>query len=404
MFTADKAAWDSVKESTPKAIDYRWIPGTKIIGALTFGPTPAPKFYAAGPHGMGTSSVSVGNTHGTCPECLVVLIQYTDQPSAEAALSWAMRQPWIDGITNSYGFSQGVVARDRIYNGTDYNLEKAATLRGQQVFFSAGNGVENAFTIPNSTLLSSEEGPDWVVTVGATSPSGNDFTGTGKPAKIAGIGYGYPSAYGSTTVSNGNDFSGTSNATPQVAGIYMHALALARRDLGGIRLQQDGVIASGTALPCGAAVATCPLGKGRLTNHELRNALYLAGTPTSGKFEDGLTGVVTTPIALADSRFAAEGHGTFRGLLEPRATFETAFQDRLYSVLKGTRASPLRPAGEEDWFRVDSWCRQHIWGGWAFGAYLDDTRTPLPANDPTGWPIRSAIQTACPELQPPPPQ
>src|SRR3712207_8270807 len=56
---------------------------------------------------------------------------------------------------------------DRIYNGTDIATEKEASERGQTIFFSSGNGLENSFTVPNSTYLSSQEGPDWVVTVGA---------------------------------------------------------------------------------------------------------------------------------------------------------------------------------------------------------------------------------------------
>ena len=36
LHTKDKASWASVKPSTATSIDYRWIPGTKVIGALTF--------------------------------------------------------------------------------------------------------------------------------------------------------------------------------------------------------------------------------------------------------------------------------------------------------------------------------------------------------------------------------
>ena len=68
----DTAKWETVKQSTAKEINYYWMPGTKVIGAVEFGPnkihgTPAD-------HGTGTTSVSVGNIHGTCPECLLFFI------------------------------------------------------------------------------------------------------------------------------------------------------------------------------------------------------------------------------------------------------------------------------------------------------------------------------------------
>jgi hypothetical protein len=408
LHSADKDAWASVKESGSKGVNYRWVPGTKVIGALTFGveasdrPVDQQAFGGTGTiygtggaeHGMGTSSVAVGNIHGACPQCLLVFIQYTDQSSAERALSWAMKQPWIDAISNSYGFSAGIAVRDRVYNGTDIATEKVASERGQTVFFSAGNGLENAFTVPNSTLTSSQEGPDWVVTVGATDPNGKDYTGTGKPADIAGIGIDYPSAYGSTTVSNGTKFSGTSNATPQVAGTYAQSLWQLRRALvGASRVQAGGVVARGAPVRCGA----CELKDGVLTAVELRQRLFLAATPTDGGYTDGLLSAAKSP-AVADTRFAAEGYGTFRGNLKPAGV--SADVARVTGPARGTTAPVARPAGEADWFRVDSFCRQHIWGSWSGGAYTP--KTTLPSPDPVAWPTRTAIQEGCPALTQPP--
>jgi hypothetical protein len=48
---------------------------------------------------------------------------------------------------------------------------------------------------------------------------------------------------------------------------------------------------------------------------------------------------------------------------------------------------------------VDSFCRQHLWGSWKGGAFVEGT-TELPGFDP-GWPIRSQIEQLCPQLQPP---
>jgi hypothetical protein len=397
LHARDAKAWSSVKASGTAGVDYRWIPGTKVIGALTFGPEATdkvvdknvfggtPDIYGQGgaEHGMGTTSVAVGNVHGACPSCLLVFIQYTTQASAERALTWANKQPWIDAVSNSYGFSAGVAVRDRLYNGTDVTTEKKASERGQTVFFSAGNGLENAFTVPNSTLLSSQEGPDWVVTVGATDPNGKDYTGTGKPADVAGIGTSYPSAYGSTSVSNGSQFSGTSNATPQVAGTYAQALwELRKAAPGRSRTQQAGVVVAGR----------------RTTAIAVRNALFGAAVPTTGGYTDGPLSVAKTP-AVADTRFAAEGHGTFLGALNKNGGVAAEVQ-RVIRPLLGTAKPMARPAGESTWFVVDSFCRQHIWGAWSGGAYRPGVT--LPSVDPVAWPTRTAIQAGCPLLAPGP--
>ena len=396
LYTEDQAAWGSVRSSGTAGIDYRWIPGTKVVGALGFGPEASdkvidknvfgstPTIYGSGgaEHGMGSSSVAVGNIHGACPSCLLVFLQYTTQASAERALTWANKQPWIDAVSNSYGFSASVVVRDRVYNGTDVVTEKKASERGQTVFFSAGNGLENAFTVPNSTLLSSQEGPDWVVTVGATDPNGKDYSGTGKPADVAGIGTDYPSAYGSDTVSNGRNFGGTSNATPQIAGTYAQSLWELRKVAPGASRTQAGGVVAGR----------------RTTATALRKALFTAAIPTAGGYTDGPTALVTTP-AVADTRFAAEGYGTYRGALNKSGGVRAEVQ-RIVGPLLGRSKPMARPAGEGAWFVIDSQCRQHIWGSWTGGAYKPGTA--VPAADPVMWPTRTAIQQACPALTPGP--
>lgn len=419
----DEDAWTDIARSSGDEVSYRWVPGTKAIGVMSFGGSGTPVFGDGGPeHGHGTSSVSVGNVHGACPECLLVFLQAAAGPEYEAALSWAMSQPWIDAVSNSYGMSTTIVLRDRIYNGSDVELMRSATERGQTVFFSAGNGVMNDFITPNGTLLSSQEGPDWIVTVGATDPEDVDYSGSGKPADVASIGSLYPSSYGSTTTSGQGTFGGTSNATPVIAGTYGRALWLARQAMSGpSRVQGNGVIAAGGKVACGKARRACELGDGRLTRAELQNRLFKGATPTKGGFAGrrtipasvlGLVPVpapvggapvpfVTTP-PVADTRLASEGYGTYRAKLDGAAAWKAEFDTRLWDVLRGARPEPARPDGETDWFRVDSQCRQHIWGSWAGGAYLDDEKTPLPAPDPVAWPTRTLIQTACPALVAPP--
>ena len=94
--------------------------------------------------------------------------------------------------------------------------------------------------------------------------------------------------------------------------------------------------------------------------------------------------------------------GTYRAKLDGVGKWQAEFDSRLWDVLRGARAVPARPAGEVDWFRVDSECRQHIWGEWKQGAYRDDASTPLPSPDPVAWPTRTVIQLGCQALTAPP--
>ena len=255
LHTADQEEWAKVKQSTPKDVNFYTIPGTKVVGLVDFGTDGG--YGETSSHGTGASSVAVGNLHGSCPECLLVFIDTGgfSLPATEQALEWAESQPWIDAISNSYGHS--TVLTDNVYTGSDTEAQRKATERGQTVFFAAHNGHDRSFFVPNNTLLSSQPGPDWIVTVGAVDPVNKaSYSGHGKPADISGVGLSYPSAYGSPTVGGEGEFSGTSNATPVVTGIYGRALYEARLALRGpSRTQNDGVVAKGKGVRCGSSAA-----------------------------------------------------------------------------------------------------------------------------------------------------
>jgi hypothetical protein len=401
--TADQAKWNTVRPSTAAQPKLYWLPGTKVIGALTFSATGK----IAGPtsqHGVGTTSTAVGNLNGTCPECLLVFIQYGTAADAEAAIAWAESQPWIDAISNSYGFS--LISRDRLYSRSDVAAQRTASERGQSVFFSAGNGQENAFVAPNPTIFSSQEGPDWIVTVGAVTPGPANYygeplfdphapySGTGKPADVAGIGESYPDAYGATKVSGvGSGFGGTSNATPQIAGLYGRALGLARTALSGpSRTQAGGVIATGTPVACGAARPACELGDGVLTASELRTRLFEGAAHTGQGYSVG--GVTPSAPAADETELLAVGHGFYAGREAKDREAFAGESEGLLGVMDGTAPALARPAGERDWMVVDSYCRQQDWGVWSGGYFVDGT-TALPGTDPD-WPLRSTLEATCP--------
>ncbi|MFN2525754.1 MAG: S8/S53 family peptidase [Actinomycetota bacterium] len=315
LVASDRAKWNEVQSSTYDDVNYYWVPGTKVIGAIEFGN----EHLVGAPrdHGVGVTSVSVGNIHGTCPECLLVFINLGNSSEA-AALRWAMSQPWIDVVTNSYG--HGVA---KIYSGPGVEESRAASVRGQTIFFSGGNGVDDTFTVPNSTYHSSEKGPDWIVTVGGVTsgrdnyygdssrPEHGSYTGTGKPVDLAGIADDYPSAYDALTVgATGEDgFDGTSNAAPTVAGIYARALYHARRELKGpSRIQRGGTIAYGRRYRCGEARPDCELRDGVLNATELRNRLFRGAVHSSVGLTSYLGGQLPP---LGEDEYMSEGHGTF---------------------------------------------------------------------------------------------
>ncbi|HVF52604.1 MAG TPA: S8/S53 family peptidase [Actinomycetota bacterium] len=400
LIEQDRKVWRSVEKSTPNRLNYYWMPGTKVIGAMHFGGT---KIVADSfSHGTGTTSAAVGNVHGTCPECLLLFISIGNAESAERAISWALDQPWIDVVSNSYGHSnievlgQGV---GKIYSGSDVVAQRKATERGQTIFFSAGNGIDNSFAVTNSTYMSSQKGPDWIVTVGGVGRYSNgSYAGVGRPADIAGVAGDYPSAYQAATVGSSGaiGFGGTSNAAPLIAGIYSRALYLARRDLKGPSRAQNGeVIARGENFACGNIRPECELGDGVLTAPELRTRLFLGAVHTTAGTSDPYDIAALPPVG--EEEFLSEGHGSYLGrVFGTKADAWLKEFERLLGPLEGRAAALTRPAGEAEWMQVDSYCRQEMWGFWE-GGYFVQGKVELPGASADA-PIRSALENACPYL------
>jgi hypothetical protein len=405
-----------IKPSTPDRLHAAFFPGTKIIGAASFQKEPN-MFAGNGSHGVGTTSSAVGNLHGTCPECLLFFVHTGGSAqTGEAAIDWAMKQPWIDVITNSYGFSITNSDRTRFYDQSNTELQAQASERGQTVFFSSGNGNDGAFVTPNQTTYSSQEGPDWIVTVGAVSPpeggyyspvadtSDSDgesasYTGAGKPADVAGIGSDYPTAYESKTIGGTGTFGfgGTSNATPQVAGLYSRGLYMARKALRGpSRTQGAGLVAVGAPVACGPARPDCELGDGKLTAAELRTRLFHGAVHTAAGFGVTGQGVTDDPSAppVGEEEFLNEGHGSYMGRVWEDRNEWTAEFERIAGPMTGATKALERPAGEQEWMVVDSYCRQKNWGSWTQGYYVDG-KTELPPPDPSS-PVRTQRMQTCP--------
>lgn len=404
---ADADEWDTVTPSTPGQLNYHWIPGSKVVGAITFETGEPSTFGTTGNHGQGTSSTAVGNLHGTCPECLLVFLRahpVDNQPGTLAAFEWALDQPWIDVVSMSVPTCLMTPLGHDVYfqNCNDVDQQRRATERGQTIFFAAGNGISNFSPglATNPTLSNSQQGPDWIVTVSAVTRTGHAVHAAGKPADLAGLGFGIGASSGAATVGGAGFFTGTSGATPLVAGTYARALHQVRRALPGpSRVQDDGVVAEGGRVRCGPVRPDCELGSGELTAAELRGRLLGGAVHTPEGTTMSFFGVGQVP-PTPESEFLSEGHGSYFG----RAFGEQRWRgelDRVLAPMEG-RVRPLRrPEGERDWMVVDSFCRQELWGSWD-GGYFVEGETSLPGPDPA-WPLRTSIEATCPFLTPAPP-
>ncbi|HVE91841.1 MAG TPA: S8/S53 family peptidase [Actinomycetota bacterium] len=373
----DSAKWNSFGRSTTSQARMYWMPGTKVIGAVRFG---GERFEGSNSaHGTRSAASAAGNLHGTCPECLFVLVS----GMLPEALAWAMSQPWIDVVTNSYGHSTTPL-RDNVYRHGPVQQGKAASEAGQVVVFSAGNGLANAFDVPAFTYWSSEKGPDWVVTVGAVSPDDQaTYSGAGKPVDISSIGRSYPSTGGSLAEGTGTH-SGTSNAAPVVAGYFGRVLQSARETLGDLSAgHAAGVVAQGEPVTCGTAHPSCPLGDGVLTRAELQDLVFHNVLPDPGLNAAGVASVQGVPHA-----YYYQGHGAVLGRLRGSHDWlEEA--GRMIGASTGVAAPPQRPAGERNWFVVDSMCRQGIWGDWTGGYYTGSAPDMNPIDDPLATSFRA---------------
>lgn len=378
---ADAGEWAKLQASTATNVKMYRFPGTKIIGALNF--TTSSQFYSTNSsHGTRSAASAAGNVHGTCPECLFVLINGT----TTAALAWAASQPWIDVVTNSYGHSiVGGFVRDNVYFGAPLDATRSASNAGQFIVFSAGNGLVNAFDVPMFTYWSSEKGPDWIITVGAADPRAQQqYSGAGKPVDISSIGSSYPST-GGTTANGAGTHSGTSNAAPVTAGTFARVIQQGRAALGDTTEgYAGGVVASGGAFACGSANAACPLANGVLTRAEVQEVVFRSVLPSS-------FGVALDTVWPSTAyNYYYQGHGVLTGRSQNPLQFK-AEQRRFVDVLRGSAAPYARPPGEANWFVVDSKCRQKLWGAWTGGYYQGSD----PILNPQADPIATAFNEWC---------
>ncbi|HUR68933.1 MAG TPA: PKD domain-containing protein [Candidatus Thermoplasmatota archaeon] len=263
-----------------------WFPGTNMmVVSFAHDPSVAPvgvdtgvglPLDAGDAHGSWTSSNVGGLTTGTCPECIVVMIEADSVDAISAGYRWAANQPWIDVITSST--SVGLVGagwNPGDFFDTNSQAAKTTVTRGGLMFESSGNGVANAGVAPTSTYLYGNSNP-WTIAVGCSAD------GTGQPCgysdfpnPITASGDARMSA-SPASMSGTEPVGGTSFSSPSAAGVTARALYGIRAAVGDTG---EGAKATAThslvRIPSGYTLpARGPLANGELTRLELEEALF----------------------------------------------------------------------------------------------------------------------------------
>jgi hypothetical protein len=134
-------------------------------------------------------------------------------------------------------------------------------------------------------------------------------------------------------------------------------------------MQSGGVIATGTA-GCGDAYPGCGMVDGALTAVERREALFDTAVHTPQGFDpiDLVAGDPALPATDSDSTFMTEGHGSIFGRIVSDDAWLTETAS-ITALALGNRAPTGPDDVEDEWFVVDSYCRQLIWGEWPDGRF-----------------------------------
>ena len=317
-----------------------WIPGTKIIGAYSSDPDDHPILDDNG-HGTGASSVSAGNTYGSCTACLIVF----DEGFGS---DWTATQTWIDFVSNSYGNIN--LTPDLPVNLLSNAIDvKGAVERGQTWLFASGNGHGNAFVVPNTSYSQAHDGPDWIVRVGAIdSANRQPVIGDGMPADVSSFGTGPLPSASAISDTAADSFGGTSAATPITSGVFGLVLAAARDAVGDDRSGQR----PGSAVAVGRPVAGSPyLGDGVLDRGELWELVFKTSLP--GEYPDTDVSLFTASYPLDQLHYLFEGYGIS----------DEASAARAVDVMLGAAPLPVR-AEEDEFFARDSALRVQLYGSW----------------------------------------
>lgn len=390
---ADLAQWQKFGVSPAGATGagqgkIAWIPGTNVL-LVSFAhngdsnyPALDGALGAGDSHGSHTSSHVGGLTTGTCPECIVVVIEGDSVAGIEDAYRWAANQPWIDVITSSV--SIGLIGLG--WNPNDFfeatsASTKLAVQNGKIVFEAAGNGIANAGAAPTSTFLYANSNP-WTIPVGcsaeltaqmcAYSDFPNPITASGISRIAATV-----DSFAATEGAGGTSFSSPSSAG--VAARTLYALRTAMGDTG-----EGPATTAGKSLVriAGTPPATGPMANGILTKLELEEAIFKTARRDLVPKEPNYIFPVEVPNTPLN--FVKEGYGNVYagdwGVGYANAVSTWSSSADAAAVLLGTKALPNR------------WVEETYWEQIVEPVQKADFGADVPETDADAWPMNDAPQ------------
>lgn len=319
---ADQDVWESVVEG-----QLYWIPGTNLLGYVHRPYSSVDVGHGSGAngfHGAGTTDA----VNQACPDCYVLFVQDTrsmDGASVDLLADW----DWVDIVTSTNTPGPVAYGEEYPYVGASPAYAKATKkLHERGGLFVAGtgnmpvNGIVNAAApFPWYDYCCTP----WVVNVGGAVSYCNGAVGlAGKAPEVVGD---YTQELTAVETTTGTSWlSGTSFATPQIAGRFGQTLLEIRQSLGDQRGEGAWWVGEPGPGPY--------LEDGRITQEEVRAVLQAYGTHyASTDFVVGAGGPCNIyahpvgPVAAADLGW---------GYIGPEAPADAA------SVLLGETDAPER--------------------------------------------------------------
>jgi hypothetical protein len=382
---SDSAAWaaQGMQAGGPGTNKLVWFPGTRLMGiSFAHTDTQTPILVDQGgtsltSHGSWVSPTAVGNKYGTCPECLLVIIEADTVAAIKQGYEWAAQQPWIDVITSSVSVGLVGVGWNPGTNLDKHNAAVLASQNGKIFVTAAGNGIANAALAPTSTYLLDSSSPA-VVPVGASTAAGLATHWSDFPAEV--MATGSQRLSGQVASMNGEtSVTGTSFSSPAAAGVLANSLLQARKACNDYVEGATVVGSAKTLLRPGnnCKPATGPFANGVLTRDELHEAFVKNAKPAY----DQLT-TIPGPLGWAKNGYGAvdTGHGINNQ--------GTSIQKKVTDTILGKQPLPVR-ALEQAWYddvvrpmQEDQWGPRPVVDGDG-DAFPRDDAACLPACAPT---------------------
>lgn len=380
----DCELWKSVEDG-----QLYYFPGTKIVGAISFGVTgeldckePGTSFRILDTNGHGTMVASRGASpeYGACKSCRIVAVQNPSSVSlldpassndyAIDSIEWpAKNASWIDAQSNSWGpiasaWSPTSETGILTAHGKFVRAVEAVSKK-HLAFWASGNGAAfRGGVLGHPTLLSPHLTPS-AISVGGHD-SGQINVWPGFPPTVVADSCSAWAAYHDKIEDSGDTVSsGTSGATPFAAGGAARILLEARKILHdrGTGVSK-GVVASGAS----HMVDSGPLADGVFTMKEWREVTLKTATPRpKGQKEDGPVCDATyapynaAPINWTD---VPEGYPEYVHL--GYGAIDAQSHKLAGKVIEGATEMPDRSEAEQ-YFTMDEAARSALYEVWSQG-------------------------------------